>query len=244
MLFSLKSKGYHFNSALHILIYGALIAIAIGTAAHLNTTHEDANGKERPLYQSCQLNGTKTALTEKDTCIPLNGTYGISGSVEEDVWKPDDKDILAFGQSVFVYSVLTAISNSIAVVVTLYNWVLNSNEEAHALILRWGTRLVSVVDLFLLSATLGWLDGVENVAEAYNQENNIIFGEDFNLYTASTVGVVLAVVNAVFLLLLAFLWTEPKYFCFKAPTDTELAKIYSIQEQLSTLPDSDTILKF
>ena len=84
MLFSLKSKGYHFNSALHILIYGALIVIAIGTAAHLNTEHEDAAGKKRPLYQSCKLNGTATALTEKDTCIPLNGTYGTGD--DKDVW--------------------------------------------------------------------------------------------------------------------------------------------------------------
>ena len=223
MLFSLKSKGYHFNSALHILIYGALIVIAIGTAAHLNTEHEDAAGKKRPLYQSCQLNGTATALTEKDTCIPLNGTYGTGD--KKDVWTPDDEDIYASGQSVFGISVGTAALNSIAVVVTLYNWVWNNNDSSHELILRWGTRLVSFVNLFLLGATLGWLDGVENVASAYNQENNIIFGEDFNLYTASTVGVVLAVVNAVFLLLLAFLWTEPNYFCFKAPTNDEVANL-------------------
>ena len=200
-----------------------MIAIAIGTAAHLNTTHEDADGKERPLYQSCQLNGTATALTEKDTCIPLTGTYGTGD--DKDVWTPDNEDIYAFGRSVFQISVGTAVFNSIAVVVTLYNWVRNDDHKSHGFILQWGTRIVSFVNLFLLGATLGWLDGVEDIAETYNQENNIIFGEDFNLYTASTVGVVLAAVNAVFLLLLAFLWTEPKYFCFKAPTTGEFAAL-------------------
>ena len=153
----------------------------------------------------------------------MNGTYGTGD--KKDVWTPDDEDLYAFGQEVFRISVATAVFNSIAVVVTLYNWVLNNNDSSHAWILRWGTRILSVLNLFLLGATLGWLDGVEDVAEAYNQENNIIFGEDFNLYTASTVGVVLAVVNAVFLLLLAFLWTEPKYFCFRAPTEGEVVAL-------------------
>lgn len=229
----IKEHGYKLNVGYHFLLYSALFLIAVLSAGHLNAPHENVVGqdnagkdivKERPLYQSCLLNGTESALTVKDTCIALAGSYGTGD--DSDKWTPDSKDEAAYGQTVFQISVAAAVINAGLLFHALL-MIFVANIGGVKEYLEYGTFLAWAVNLGLFGGVLGWLNGVENVAEEYNQKFNIVFGEDFNLYTGAVVALVLvAGLHTTLQLLLRCYFTKKRnYHCFTAPTETELSRI-------------------